>query len=186
MTLKTLFTAVGRMEKRTDSPGRSYPVIVLGGKDYMVDLQEMLVWSSLNWRIARKNEIGELYNKAVLDYSFQADRTWNACVERLLIRGLLVSGSGATDYDALYDLLSTMYIIPASGSFPPPAVFILKACAGEGCAFVHGPQASLWGQADSRGKAGNAPGRTDPDVHSGNHQMCGKGNSQSAQRGKCA
>ena len=107
MTLKTLFTAVGRMEKRTDSPGRSYPVIVLGGKDYMVDLQEMLVWSSLNWRIARKNEIGELYNKAVLDYSFQADRTWNACVERLLIRGLLVSGSGATDYDALYDLLST-------------------------------------------------------------------------------
>lgn len=126
MTLKTLFTAVGRMEKRTDSPGRSYPVIVLGGKDYMVDLQEMLVWSSLNWRIARKNEIGELYNKAVLDYSFQADRTWNACVERLLIRGLLVSGSGATDYDALYDLLSTMYIIPASGSFPLRLFSFLK------------------------------------------------------------
>lgn len=126
MTLKTLFTAVGRMEKRTDSPGRSYPVIVLGGKDYMVDLQEMLVWSSLNWRIARKNEIGELYNKAVLDYSFQTDRTWSACVERLLIRGLLVSGSGATDYDALYDLLSTMYIIPASGSLPLRLFSFLK------------------------------------------------------------
>ena len=42
MTLKTLFTAVGRLEKRSGGPGRSYPVIVLGGRDYMVDLQEML------------------------------------------------------------------------------------------------------------------------------------------------
>ena len=118
MTLKTLFTAVGRLEKRSGGPGRSYPVIVLGGKDYMVDLQEMLVWSSLNWRIVRKEEIGALYEKAVLDYSFQTDRTWAACADRLLHRGLLVSGSGATDYDALYDLLSTMYIIPATGSLP--------------------------------------------------------------------
>lgn len=118
MTLKTLFTAVGRLEKRSGGPGRSYPVIVLGGKDYMVDLQEMLVWSSLNWRIVRKEEIGALYEKAVLDYSFQTDRTWAACADRLLLRGLLVSGSGATDYDALYDLLSTMYIIPATGSLP--------------------------------------------------------------------
>lgn len=117
MTLKTLFTAVGRLEKRSGGPGNSHPVIVLGGKDYMVDLQEMLVWTSLNWRIVRKEEIGELYEKAILDYGFQADRTWNACVDRLLIRGLLVSGNGVTDYDALYDLLSSMYIIPATGSF---------------------------------------------------------------------
>ena len=87
MTLKTLFTAVGRLEKRSGGPGRSYPVIVLGGKDYMVDLQEMLVWSSLNWRIVRKEEIGALYEKAVLDYSFQTDRTWAACADRLLLRG---------------------------------------------------------------------------------------------------
>lgn len=116
MTLKTLFTAVGRLEKRSGGPGHSYPVIVLGGKDYMVDLQEMLVWTSLNWRIVKREEIRELYEKAILDYNFQSDRAWNACVERLLIRGLLASGSSVTDYDALYDLLSTMYIIPATGS----------------------------------------------------------------------
>ena len=77
MTLRTLFTAVGRLEKRTGGPGKSYPVIVLGGKDYMVDLQEMLVWTSLNWRIIKREEIGELYGKAVLDYSFTSDRTWS-------------------------------------------------------------------------------------------------------------
>ena len=126
MTLRTLFTAVGRLEKRTGGPGKTYPVIVLGGKDYMVDLQEMLVWTSLNWRIIKREEIGELYGKAVLDYSFTSDRTWSDCVDRLLIRGLLISGSGETDYDALYDLLSAMYIIPATGSFPLRLFSFLK------------------------------------------------------------
>ena len=36
---------------------------------------------------------------------------------RLLTRGLLVSGSGETEYDALYDLLGSLSIIPTSGPF---------------------------------------------------------------------
>ncbi len=32
-------------------------------------------------------------------------------------RGLLVSGSGETEYDALYDLLGSLSIIPTSGPF---------------------------------------------------------------------
>ena len=43
-------------------------------------------------------------------------RPWDACVNRLLTRGLLVSGCGETEYDALYDLLSSLGIIPTSGS----------------------------------------------------------------------
>lgn len=40
---KTLYTAIGRFERRHNGCGRSCPVIVLGGKEYMADLQEMAV-----------------------------------------------------------------------------------------------------------------------------------------------
>lgn len=117
MTRKTLYTAIGRFERRTNGCGRCCPVIILSGREYMADLQEMVVWTALNWRIVRKEEISGLYENACASSSFSADRTLEACVERLLMRGLLVSGTGETEYDALYDLLSSLYIIPADGSF---------------------------------------------------------------------
>lgn len=118
MILKTntLYTAVGRFERRYNSCGRSCPVIVLGGKEYMADMQEMMIWTLLNWRIVREDEIGMLYEDMMNKSYIPVDRSWKACVDRLLIRGLLVSGNGETEYDALYDLLSSMYIIPTDGS----------------------------------------------------------------------
>ena len=116
MALKTLYTAVGRFERRTNGCRRYCPVIVLGGKEYMVDVQEMVIWSCLNWRIVRMEEIGLLYAKTFPGQEDVVDRPWRECVERLLTRGLLVCGKGETEYDALYDLLSSMYIIPTDGS----------------------------------------------------------------------
>ncbi len=116
MANKSLYTAVGRFERRRNGCGRSCPVIILGGTEYMVDMQEMVIWTILNWRISRKEEIHTLYQNACLNSEFITSRTWDACVERLLTRGLLVCGTGETEYDALYDLLSTLYIIPADGS----------------------------------------------------------------------
>jgi len=116
--MKKMFcTAAGRFERRANGCGRSYPVIILGGKEYMVDLQEMVLWTALNWRIVRREEIPELYEKTCMGSDIVFDRPLDTCIERLLVRGLLVSGIGDTDYDAIYDLLSAMYIIPADGSF---------------------------------------------------------------------
>lgn len=116
MKKKSLYTAIGRFEHRNNGQGQTYPVILLGGKEYMADLQEMIIWSSLNWRIVRMEEIGILYEKASLKSGFSMTRTWEACVERLLMRGLLLCGNGDTEYDALYDLLSSLYVIPTEGS----------------------------------------------------------------------
>ena len=116
MMLKTLYTAVGRFERRTNGCRRYCPVIVLGGKEYMVDIQEMVIWSCLNWRIARMEEIGRLYTATLPVQKDIVNRSWKDCVERLLTRGLLICGKGETEYDALYDLLSSMYIIPTDGS----------------------------------------------------------------------
>ena len=118
MRMKHFYTAVGRFERRTNECGQSCPVIILGGKEYMVDLQEMVIWTCLNWRIVRKDEIAILYDKACQGNVLVSERSLNSCIDRLLTRGLLVSGTGLSDYDALYDLLSSLYIIPANGAVP--------------------------------------------------------------------
>lgn len=92
----------------------------------MVDLQEMVVWSCLNWRIVRMEEIGHLYTKTFPEQKDIVSRSWKECVERLLTRGLLVCGKGETEYDALYDLLSSLYVIPTDGSAILKALSFLK------------------------------------------------------------
>lgn len=117
MLTKTLYTAVGRFIRRTNNCGRSYPVILLGGEEYPVDLQEISLWTVLNWRIAKWEDIGAQYGKISAAAGQVIERSWEDCANRLLTRGLLVSGSGETEYDALYDLLGALSIVPASGSF---------------------------------------------------------------------
>lgn len=105
MAIKTLYTAVGRFERRTNGCNRSCPIILLGGQEYMVDMQEMVIWSMLNWRILRWDDIAQEYEKLSTASGYCTERSWEDCTNRLLTRGLLVSGSGETEYDALYDLL---------------------------------------------------------------------------------
>jgi len=126
MTKKMLYTAVGRMVRKKGLNGGSYPVIILNGKEHMVDIQEMIIWSSLNWRIVKPVEIETLYSKATTTLETPFPRSCSACLDRLLIRGLLVSGTGDCDYHALYDLLNSLYIIPANGSFPLQLFSFLK------------------------------------------------------------
>jgi len=114
---KTFYTTVGRFEKRSDGHGLACPVIIIHQKEYMVDLQEMIVWTSLNWRILKQHEIEQFYAKTALETGLPESRSCTECLNRLLIRGLIVSGSGNTGFDALYDLLNSLYIIPATGSF---------------------------------------------------------------------
>lgn len=127
MRRKSLYTAIGRFERRTDRNGHTYPVILLGGNEYMADLQEMALWTSLNWRIARRGEIDALYERTVSKSGFSTERPLEACIQRLLMRGLLVCGTGDTDYDALYDLLSALYVLPAEGTLPQRASVFLKS-----------------------------------------------------------
>ena len=54
MEQNTLYTAIGRLDRETNGCGRSCPVIRLGGQTYMVDMQEMVVWTALNWRISKR------------------------------------------------------------------------------------------------------------------------------------
>ena len=116
MEQKKLYTAVGRLSRQTEGHCQSYLVVMLGGQDYMLDVQELVVWTALNWRICTWEDIPLQCDKLASSLNGCISRPWDACINRLLFRGLLVSGCGETEYDALYDLLSSLGIIPTSDS----------------------------------------------------------------------
>lgn len=53
-------------------------------------------------------------------------------MQRLLVRGLIVAGTGDTEYDALYDLLACRFIIPIGAAWPLRVLSFLKLTFLEG------------------------------------------------------
>lgn len=63
--MKKLYTAVGRMQFKGRNRDMRCPMVLLNNKEYILDIQEMMIWSILNWRILSDDEIKTLYeNKA--------------------------------------------------------------------------------------------------------------------------
>ena len=106
--MKMLYTANGRYIRCCTEEG-TRPVIIVCEKEYEVDVQEFMLWSILNWRILREEEISSFYEKMASSSNVTIHRSWQDCVQRLLVRGLIVVGTGDTEYDALYDVLDKLY-----------------------------------------------------------------------------
>ena len=85
-----------------------------------------MIWINSNWRICKWEEIGRFYAASAAESGYHNDRSWQDCTNRLLVRGLLVCGCGETKYDALYDLLSAMYLIPARGRITLRLYVVIK------------------------------------------------------------
>ena len=51
MSSHTYYTTLGHFQRRSNGLGRSYPVIIINQKEYCVDIQEMALWTALNWRL---------------------------------------------------------------------------------------------------------------------------------------
>lgn len=111
--MSTLYTAVGKFEHRSDG-GNRYPVILVKGEEHMVDIQEMLLWSSLSWRFWSLPQLRLDYEHKAQEANLSTGRSFDQIVARLLQRGLIASGGGETGEDALYDLLNSLYLIPIS------------------------------------------------------------------------
>lgn len=109
-----LYTAVGKFHIKGSVGGMRCPLVTLGGREFILDMQEMTLWTILNWRILTEEEIYLLYEKKVQETGFLSSRSAEECVRRLVQRGLIAKGIGNTGADALYDLLSELYVIPIS------------------------------------------------------------------------
>lgn len=114
---KTYYTAVGNFQRRTDGQGHSYPVILVNQEENVVDIQEMAVWTILNWRFLRYEQIEAKYERLSRDLP-RSQRMLETCLNRMEVRGLIARGTGETDFEALYDLLGELYVVPLSESLP--------------------------------------------------------------------
>ena len=131
MTMQTLYTANGNLIRRR-TPDGVVPVIRICQDEYEVDQQELLVWALLNWRIVTFAQIGPLYEKANRQNPLPTSRSWQDCTHRLLTRGLLISGIGNTEYDALYNLLARRFVRPVSGGLVSTVLAFLRVTLFDG------------------------------------------------------
>lgn len=126
MEKSTYYTAVGHFRRKTDDKGRSYPVILVNQEEYLVDIQEMSVWTILTWRLFNYQQAEDEYNWFTGAWLTNPTRTFESCLKRLEVRGLVASGTGSTDFEALYDLLGSLYVVPLSESLPLRLATFLK------------------------------------------------------------
>lgn len=108
------YTAVGIMKQRRGEKGMTYPYVEIGKNEYHLDMQEMVLWSVLNWRILSADEIKALYEKKINELGLGYHKTMEACQYHLMQCGLIAEGVGTIPADALYDLLSNLYVVPVS------------------------------------------------------------------------
>ena len=121
---RTFYTAVGLFHRRSDGHGNIYPVVFVNRQEHLLDPQEMAVWTILNWRLLDAGQLEEKYLPMARELTEY--RTFENCLHRLEVRGLVASGTGDTDIDALYNLLCGLYIVPVSESLPLRIVAFLK------------------------------------------------------------
>lgn len=114
--MKKLYTAVGRMQFKVRNKDVRCPVVLLNNKEYILDIQEMMIWSLLNWRILSDDEIQTLYENKARETGYMTHRPVTDCMKRLVQRGLVAEGEGELGADALYNLLSGLYVVPISES----------------------------------------------------------------------
>ena len=115
MRRRTLYTAVGHFRSVTTKDG-AYPVVLVNRQEYQMDPQEMTVWSILNWRLLDAQGLEEHYEPMFRALRLEERRTLENCLGRLVTRGLVAVGHGETNFEALYDLLGGLYVVPISES----------------------------------------------------------------------
>lgn len=110
--MKTLYTAVGIFKLKNQGKNNVYPTVILSGNECRLDVQEMMIWSALNWRITDDRQLHTYYSEQEKMSGVVFSRSYTDTLNRLIVRGLVASSCGENSEEALYDLISGLYIIP--------------------------------------------------------------------------
>lgn len=110
--MKKLYAAVGLFKLCSNDKKEVYPSVILSGNECKLDIQEMTVWASLNWSILGFEQLKEHYSEQESKFDFICSRSFENTLNRLCVRGLVAEGTGETDEEALYNLISKLYVVP--------------------------------------------------------------------------
>ena len=114
--MQKYYTAVGRFERKGHMGDMTCPMVIINKREYALDIQEMILWATLNWQIMDAGALEDTYIAKLKASGIAPRRSFLDCMRRLLQRGLVVEGYGETGEDALYALLSGLYVVPISDS----------------------------------------------------------------------
>ena len=112
----TLYTAVGRYELRRNENGEKQPIVTVDQKEMALSREELLLWSCLMWEILTKEEAKTYFLKKAVRMDVSQER-FDAVLQRLEVRQLVVSAQAEKGDIALYRLLAKLYVIPLESSF---------------------------------------------------------------------
>ena len=114
----TLYTAVGTLKFQKTTGGKSIPLVINDGQEYGLSDDELLLWSCLAFQILTLHELQDAYTLRQIQKEGPKGLSFQHYLNRLSLRGLVVSGIGLTGVDALYRLLGSLTIIPLKDTFP--------------------------------------------------------------------
>lgn len=112
LNMKELYTAVGIFKLKNQGKNNVYPTVILSGNECRLDVQEMMIWSALNWRITDDKKLYTYYSEQEKKSGVVFSCSYTDTLNRLIVRGLVACGRGENGEEALYDLISGLYIIP--------------------------------------------------------------------------
>lgn len=110
--MSKLYTALGQYKLTTDDTGRGIPTVYRKGQEYCLDICEMVIWSTLLWNIETQSSLEQLFVLKIKEAGVQNPTDFNACLNRLEQRGLIIFGEGIDVEGSLYNLLADLYIVP--------------------------------------------------------------------------
>lgn len=110
--MKKLYTAVGQLHFRGSAMGNRCPILVVNGNETTPNMSEMILWCTLYWQILTDDELETQFAAKKKEVKYEDSMSASAVMYWMMRRGLTREGVGDTYEDALYDLLSRLYITP--------------------------------------------------------------------------
>lgn len=104
--MMNLYTAIGTYKLNT----RGLPTVVCGNKEYGMDTHELLLWTSLSFRILTYQELRAEFYERERELHILGELDFDHYLNRLIMRRLVAVGKDCTGVDALYDLLGHLHV----------------------------------------------------------------------------
>lgn len=128
----TLYTAVGTLKFQKTTGGKSIPLVINDGQEYGLSDDELLLWSCLAFQILTLHELQDAYTLRQIQKEGPKGLSFQHYLNRLSLRGLVVSGIGLTGVDALYLISPSRQSDHYSleGYLSHPALWLRSALSG--------------------------------------------------------
>ena len=107
----TYYTAIGRMGTKYEN-GKRVPIIIVENKEYDLSMDELIMWGSLHWNFLNKRDLEKEFKRRKETAHIATDTSFDATLQRLIVRELVAKGTDYLAADALYGLLAKLQIRP--------------------------------------------------------------------------